>query len=76
MRTSEELNKEAHPLYSMGSRRHYDERRSDDFVWRSHNRHVGPTDHTMDKNVGMQKIIENYVIVKPKVERIGGHDDF
>ena len=24
----------------------------------------------------MKKIVENYVIVKPKVERIGGHDDF
>ena len=24
----------------------------------------------------MKKIIENYIIVKPKVERIGGQDDF
>ena len=24
----------------------------------------------------MKKIVENYVIVKPKVERIGGHEDF
>ena len=24
----------------------------------------------------MKKIVENYVIVKPKVERIGGRDDF
>ena len=31
----------------------------------------------MDKpHVGMKKIVENYVIVKPKVERIGGQDDF
>jgi len=38
---------------------------------------VGPVDHTNDKShVGMKKIVENYVIVKPKVERIGGHDDF
>ena len=38
---------------------------------------VGPTDHSYDKPyIGMKKIVENYVIVKPKVERIGGHDDF
>ena len=24
----------------------------------------------------MEKIIKNYVVVKPKVERIGGRDDF
>ena len=38
---------------------------------------VGPTDHSGDKaHVGMKKIVENYIIVKPKVERIGGQDDF
>ena len=38
---------------------------------------VGHTDHSQDKPyIGMKKIVENYVIVKPKVERIGGHDDF
>ena len=38
---------------------------------------IGPIDHTNDMpHVGMKKIVENYVIVKPKVERIGGHDDF
>lgn len=36
-----------------------------------------PYDHSGDKpHVGMKKIVENYVIVKPKVERIGGRDDF
>jgi len=33
-----------------------------------------PKVHKTDKS--MQKIIENYPILKPKVERIGGHDDF
>ena len=33
-----------------------------------------PDEHLTDKT--MQKIIENYLILKPKVERIGGHDDF
>jgi hypothetical protein len=40
-------------------------------------RPVLPYDHTNDaEHVGMKKIVENYVIVKPKVERIGGRDDF
>ena len=33
-----------------------------------------PDEHLTDK--GMKKIIENYLILKPKVERINGHDDF
>ena len=33
-----------------------------------------PDVHLTDKS--MQKIIENYLILKPKVERINGHDDF
>ena len=40
-------------------------------------KNVGPTDHSNDKPWnGMKKIVENYIIVKPKVERIGGQDDF
>jgi len=40
-------------------------------------RPLKPFDHENDKpHLGMKKIVENYVIVKPKVERIGGRDDF
>ena len=40
-------------------------------------RPLQPFNHGDDKaHVGMKKIVENYVIVKPKVERIGGRDDF
>ena len=77
VKNSEELNSAPHPMYSMGSRRHYTELLSDSFVHKPHLKCVGPTDHSKDKpHVGMKKIVENYVIVKPKVERIGGKDDF
>ena len=77
MKTSEELNSAPHPMFSMGARRHYPEKLSKNFEYRPHLHCVGPTDHSKDKpHVGMKKIVENYVIVKPKVERIGGHEDF
>ena len=77
MKTSEELNSAPHPLYEMGGRKHYDAQYSDSWKHRPHLHCVGPTDHSGDKpHVGVKKIVENYVIVKPKVERIGGHDDF
>ena len=77
MKTSEELNSAPHPMFSMGSRRHYPEKLSESYKWKPHMKCVGPTDHSQDKpHVGMKKIIENYIIVKPKVERIGGQDDF
>ena len=77
VKTSAELNSAPHPMYSMGARRHYQEKLSDSYKWKSHMKCVGPTDHSGDKaHVGMKKIIENYIIVKPKVERIGGQDDF
>ena len=77
MKTSEELNQSAHPLFNMGSRRHFDQQYSEFFKYKPHMKIVGPKDHSQDKPyIGMKKIVENYVIVKPKVERIGGHDDF
>ena len=65
----------------MGSRRHFTDKYQSglgpSYQYKPHMHIVGPTDHTNDKpHVGMKKIVENYVIVKPKVERIGGHDDF
>ena len=61
----------------MGAKRHYPARYCPDFKWRPILRQVKPFDHSKDKDcVGMKKIVENYVIVKPKVERIGGRDDF
>jgi len=57
----------------MGAKRHYPAKFSADYVWKSQMRRVLPFDHTKDKDcVGMKKIVENYTIVKPKVERIGG----
>ena len=73
VKTSEELNQAPHPMFSMGSRRHYEAKMSDSFKHRPHLKCVGPFDHSGDaQHVGMKKIVENYVIVKPKVERIGG----
>ena len=77
MKTSDELNSAPHPMFSMGSRKHYPAQMSGHWSHKPHLKCVGPTDHTYDKpHVGMKKIVENYVIVKPKVERIGGQDDF
>ena len=63
-----------HPLFSMGGRRHYEEKLSDAYKWKSCAKAVDTGEAWTDK--GMKKIIENYVILKPKVERIGGQDDF
>ena len=61
----------------MGSRRHYPAQHSETYQYKPDLHCVGPTDHSNDKpHVGMKKIVENYVIVKPKVERINGHEDF
>ena len=77
IKTSEELNSVPHPLFSMGAKRHYPARYCPDWKYTGERRHVTPIDHVNDKpHVGMKKIVENYVIVKPKVERIGGRDDF
>ena len=58
----------------MGLKRHYPEKLSDTFNYRPHMKIVPKTENYTDK--GIQKIVENYVIVKPKVERIGGSEDF
>ena len=50
---------------------------SDSYHFKPCMKPVLPWDHSNDKpHVGLKKIVENYVIVKPKVERIGGRDDF
>ena len=61
----------------MGAKRHFNEKLSPSFVFRPCQKPTLPFDHSMDADyVGMKKIVENYIIVKPKVERIGGRDDF
>ena len=72
--TSSEDSEAQHPLFSMGGRRHYDAKMSDAYKWKSCAKAVDTGEAWTDK--GMKKIIENYVILKPKVERIGGQDDF
>ena len=75
MFTSEELNQKAHPLFSMGGKRHFEEKFCNPKTWRPHMKSVPQTqEHWTDKT--MQKIIENYPILKPKVERINGQEDF
>ena len=58
----------------MGGRRHYEGKMSNSYNWKSCAKAVKTGEAWTDK--GMKKIIENYVILKPKVERIGGQDDF
>ena len=66
---------QAHPLFSMGGRKHYEERLSNSYQFKPHMKKVDvPEKPEWDKQ--MAKIIENYPILKPKVERIGGQDDF
>ena len=74
VQTSEQLNAQPHPLYSMGLKRHYPEKLSETFKYRPHMKLVPQQGNHTDQ--GIKKIVENYVIVKPKVERIGGSDDF
>ena len=38
-----------HPLFSMNGRRHFETNPSKTQEWKSHNKHVGPVDHTNDK---------------------------
>lgn len=72
MFTSEELNSKPHPLYSTKGRRHFAEREpGPPIVYRRHMHIVDKPNYPYaDKNI--QKIIENYPILKPKVERIHG----
>ena len=54
--------------------RHFKEKLSESYKFRPHQRHIVPGEIWTEP--GMKSIIENFPIVKPKVERIGGKDDF
>ena len=59
----------------MGGMRHYPERLSETQEWRPCFKKADqPAKPWTDKE--MQKIIENYLILKPRVERIENHEDF
>jgi len=59
----------------MGGMRHFPERLCEPLKWKPCMKSVAePAEHLTDKE--MKKIIENYLILKPKVERINGHEDF
>ena len=73
MKTSEELNS-GKDRTGMGGMRHFEQKPSEFSAYRPHM-------HITEKrepwtNKSMKKIIENYLILKPKVERIGGQEDF
>ena len=73
MHTSEELNS-GKDRTGMGGMRHFPQKQSETAAYRPH-MHITEK-HEPWTNKSMKKIIENYLILKPKVERIGGPDDF
>jgi hypothetical protein len=61
------LNPEGHHQ----ERRHYASLQpSPSFQFRSSIRKVDPIDHSLDREVGATKVIKNFVIVKPKIDRV------
>ena len=74
LKTSEELNSEPHPLFSMGGKRHLRQEMSEGWQWRQQLHTVDKCEPWADKE--MSKIITDFLVLKPKVERIGGQDDF
>ena len=59
-----------HPLFSMGSKRHYSAQRSSEFVYKPCQIFVPQVDRETLKCTGIRKIVRDNVIVKPKVERL------
>jgi hypothetical protein len=74
MKTSEELNANNKSMFSSGGRRHYSENLSNSYKFRPHMHMTDKITPWTDES--MKKIIENYPILKPKVERIRCQEDF
>uniref|UniRef100_A0A7S3CJJ3 Uncharacterized protein n=1 Tax=Strombidium rassoulzadegani TaxID=1082188 RepID=A0A7S3CJJ3_9SPIT len=68
MKTSEELNQQPHPMFEMGSRRHYEARMSETYKFKSHLKIVGPRPR-VEVPAEEIKITEIPIPIKPKEDR-------